>query len=174
MMIRKGLLAGAMALTLAGGAAYANSSTMPNSQSSNLSHQTTGQSTSSASQLNLTQQQKKDLFQAASSMPQQNASGSLTPGSKVPDSVKLSAVPSSAKQKLGSTLQNAEIARLQNGDVIVANPSDKTVQAVITPQDANATTGQGSSSTSPSSSSSMSKSPSSGMSSPSTSPSKKY
>jgi hypothetical protein len=165
MMIRKGLLAGAMALTLAGGAAYANSSTMPSTQS-NLSHQTTGQSTSSASQINLTQQQKKELFQAASRMPQQNASGPLEPGSKVPSSVKLSAVPSSAKQELGSALQNSEIARLQNGDVIVANPSDKTVQAVITPQDANATTGQGSSSTSPSSSSPMS--------SPSTSPSKKY
>jgi hypothetical protein len=158
MMIRKGLLAGAMALTLAGGAAYANSSTMPSRQS-NLSHRTTGQSTSSASQINLTQQQKKDLFQAASSMPQQNASGSLTPGSKVPSSVKLSAVPSSAKQELGSALQNSEIARLQNGDVIVVNPSDKTVQAVITPQEANATTGQGSSSP---------------MSSPSTSPSNKY
>jgi hypothetical protein len=158
MMIRKGLLAGAMALTLAGGAAYANSSTMPSRQS-NLSHQTTGQSTISASQINLTQQQKKDLFQAASSMPQQNASGSLTPGSKVPSSVKLSAVPFSAKQELGSALQNSEIARLQNGDVIVVNPSDKTVQAVITPQEANATTGQGSSSP---------------MSSPSTSPSNKY
>jgi hypothetical protein len=158
MMIRKGLLAGAMALTLAGGAAYANSSTMPSRQS-NLSHQTTGQSTISASQINLTQQQKKDLFQAASSMPQQNASGSLTPGSKVPSSVKLSAVPFSAKQELGSALQNSEIARLQNGDLIVVNPSDKTVQAVITPQEANATTGQGSSSP---------------MSSPSTSPSNKY
>ncbi len=159
MIIRKGLRAGAMALTLAGGAAYANSSTMPSTQSTNLSHQTTGQSTSSASQINLTQQQKKDLFQAASSMPQQNASALVTPGSKVPSSVKLSAVPSSAKQKLGSALQNSEIARLQNGDVIVGNPSDKTVQAVITPQEANATTGQGSSSP---------------MRSPSTSPSKKY
>jgi hypothetical protein len=156
MMIRKGLLAGAMALTLAGGAAYAaNSSTMSNTQSPSLSHQTTGQSTSSASQLNLTQQQKKDLFQAGQSMPQQNASGSLTPGSKVPSSVKLSAVPSSAKQKLGTALQNSEIAHLQNGDVIVANPSDKTVQAVITPQEANATTGQATPSSSP-----MSKSPS--------------
>ena len=91
----------------------------------------------------LTQQQKKDLFQAASSMPQQNAAGSLTPGSEVPASVKLSAIPSSARQKLGSALQGSEIAKLQNGDVIVANPSDNAVQAVITPEDANSTTGQG-------------------------------
>ena len=144
-MIRKGLLASAMALTLAAGAAYAaDSSTMMRStQSPSGLIQTTGQSTSSASQLSLTQQQKKDLFQAVSSMPQQNAAGSLTPGSKVPASVKLSAIPSSAKQKLGSALQGSEIAKLQNGDVIVANPSDKTVQAVITPEDANSTTGQG-------------------------------
>ncbi len=76
-------------------------------------------------------------------MPQQNAAGSLTPGSKVPASVKLSAVPSSARQKLGSALQGSEFAKLQNGDVIVANPIDETVQAVITPEDANSTTGQG-------------------------------
>lgn len=147
MMIRKGLLAGVMALSLGAGGAYAaGSSTMPSAQSpSSLSHQTTGQSTSSASQLNLTQQQKQDLFHAASSMPQQNASGSLTPGSKVPYKIKLSAIPASAKHKLGSSLRNSEIAKLQNGDVIVANPRNKTVQAVITPQDANSTTGQGTS-----------------------------
>jgi hypothetical protein len=144
MMIRKGLLASAMALTLAAGAAYAaDSSAMRSTQSPSGLNQTTGQSTSSASQLSLTQQQKKDLFQAASSMSQQNAAGPLTPGSKVPVSVKLSAIPSSARQKLGSALQGSEIAKLQNGDVIVANPRDKTVQAVITPEDANSTTGQG-------------------------------
>lgn len=158
MTIRKGLLAGAMTLTfIAGGAAYAADTAMPRAQpQGNLTRQTTGQSTSSASQLNLTQDQKKDLFQAAQSMPQQNAQGSLTPGSKAPANIKLSAVPQSAKQKLGSAIQNAEIAKLQNGDVIVVNPSDKTVQAVISPEDVNATTGQGSLSN-PSSSSSMSR-----------------
>ena len=76
-------------------------------------------------------------------MPQQNAAGSLTPGSKLPYSIRLSAIPSSARQKLDSALQGSEIAKLQNGDVIVANPTDNVVQAVITPEDANSTTGQG-------------------------------
>lgn len=165
MMIRNGLLAGAMALTLAAGAAYAaDSSTMPSTSpgsSSSLSGQTTGAASSSASELNLTPQQKKELFQAAASMPQQKAEGSVAAGSKVPSGVTLSAIPSSAKQGLSTELQSSQIAKLDNGDVIVANPTDKTVQAVITPDEANATTGQGSSSspmgTSPSSGSGMSK-----------------
>jgi len=144
MMIRKGLLASAMALTFAAGAAYAaDSSTMRSTQSPSSLNQTTGLSTNSASQLSLTQQQKKDLFLAASGMPLQNAAGSLTPGSKLPYSIRLSAIPSSARQKLDSALQGSEIAKLQNGDVIVANPTDNVVQAVITPEDANSTTGQG-------------------------------
>jgi hypothetical protein len=57
--------------------------------------------------------------------------------------VKLSAIPSSAKRNLGSAAQNLQMAKLQNGDVIVANPKTKMVQAVITAADANATTGQG-------------------------------
>lgn len=138
-MIRTGLLASTLALTLAAGAAYAaDSSTMqsPQSPPSSLSQTT-------ASEISLTQRQKEVLFQAASSMPQENAVGSLTPGSKVPYDVKLSPIPSSARQKLDSALQGSEIAKLPNGDVIVANPIDKIVQAVITPEEANSTTGQG-------------------------------
>jgi len=143
MMIHKGLLASAMALALGSGAAYAaDSSTMRSTQSPSSLSQTTGQSTTDT-QLSLTQQQKKDLFLAASGMPLQNAAGSLTPGSKLPYSIRLSAIPSSARQKLDSALQGSEIAKLQNGDVIVANPTDNVVQAVITPEDANSTTGQG-------------------------------
>jgi len=142
-MIHKGLLASAMALALGSGAAYAaDSSTMRSTQSPSSLSQTTGQSTTDT-QLSLTQQQKKDLFLAASGMPLQNAAGSLTPGSKLPYSIRLSAIPSSARQKLDSALQGSEIAKLQNGDVIVANPTDNVVQAVITPEDANSTTGQG-------------------------------
>ena len=143
MMIHKGLLASAMALALGSGAAYAaDSSTMRSTQSPSSLSQSTGQSTTDT-QLSLTQQQKKDLFLAASGMPLQNAAGSLTPGSKLPYSIRLSAIPSSARQKLDSALQGSEIAKLQNGDVIVANPTDNVVQAVITPEDANSTTGQG-------------------------------
>ena len=143
MMIHKGLLASAMALALGSGAAYAaDSSTMRSTQSPSSLSQTTGQSTTDT-QLSLTQQQKKDLFLAASGMPLQNAAGSLTPGSKLPYSIRLSAIPSSARQKLDSALQGSEIAKLENGDVIVANPTDNVVQAVITPEDANSTTGQG-------------------------------
>ena len=142
-MIHKGLLASAMALALGSGAAYAaDSSTMRSTQSPSSLSQTTGQSTTDT-QLSLTQQQKKDLFLAASGMPLQNAAGSLTPGSKLPYSIRLSAIPSSARQKLDSALQGSEIAKLENGDVIVANPTDNVVQAVITPEDANSTTGQG-------------------------------
>ena len=142
-MIHKGLLASAVALTLAAGVAHAaDSGTMRSTQSPSSLSQTTGQSTTDT-QLSLTQQQKKDLFLAASGMPLQNAAGSLTPGSKLPYSIRLSAIPSSARQKLDSALQGSEIAKLQNGDVIVANPTDNVVQAVITPEDANSTTGQG-------------------------------
>ncbi len=156
MTIRKDLLLGVIAVTCLTGAAQANSmnkSTSSQPQSS-FSRQTTGQSTSSASQVSLTAQQKQDIFNAAQSLPQQNAqSSSLSPGSKVPNNVTLSPLPQQAKQNLGSTLQNSQIAKLQNGDVIVANPGDKTVQAVITSQDASSTTGAaGASSTSGSSS----------------------
>jgi Spy/CpxP family protein refolding chaperone len=157
MNIRKDLLVGALALTCATGAAQANSthkstSTQPQST---LSRQTTGQNTSSTSQLNLTPQQKQQIFNAAQSLPQQNAQSALSPGSKVPSNLTLSPLPQQAKQNLGSTLQNSQIAKLQNGEVIVVNPSNKTVQAVITAQDANSTTGEGSAnrmSTSPSTS----------------------
>src|SRR3974390_3348748 len=100
MMIRRGLLASALVMTLAAGAAYAaDSSTMRSTQAPSSLSQTTGQSTSSASQISLTQQQKKDLFQAASNMPQQNEAGSLMPGSKGSASGKLSAISSSPQHK---------------------------------------------------------------------------
>jgi hypothetical protein len=144
MRIRKDLLIGAVALTCLAGAAQANS--MNKSTSSQpLSRQTTGQSTSSSSQVSLTTQQKQQIFNAAQSLPQENAqAASLSPGSKVPSNITLHPLPQQAKQNVGSTMQNSEIAKLQNGDVIVVNPSNKTVQAVITPQDANSTTGSSS------------------------------
>ncbi len=154
MQIRKGMLACAIALTFTAGAAQAASQYSTQTQSHNTQAQplmkhsaqraTTGQAMSSAAQLNLTAQQKQQLFQAARSLPQQNANASsLAAGSKLPSGVKLSAIPSSAKKQLGSAMANSEIAKLQNGDVIVANPKSKMVQAVITPADANSTTGQG-------------------------------
>jgi Spy/CpxP family protein refolding chaperone len=152
MNIRKDLVVGAIALTCVAGAAQANSmhkSTSSQPQST-LSRQTT------ATQLTLTAQQKQQIFNAAQSLPQQNAQrASLSAGSKVPSNVTLSPLPQQAKQNAGSALQNSEIAKLQSGEVIVVNPSSKTVQAVITPQDANSTTGAGaanSMSTSPSTS----------------------
>lgn len=179
MMIRKELLAGVLALTLAGGAAYAagpmtQSQTSSGSQmaphSSSMSPSTTGQSTSSSSQLSLTSQQKQQIFQATQNLPKQSAdASSLTPGSKVPTGVNLSPMPQQA-QEGNSALQSAQVAKLQNGDVIVAD-SSKMVQAVITPADANSTTGQGSSGSmgsSSSSSSGMSSSPGSSSSSGST------
>ena len=147
MTIRKELFAGAVALTfIAGGAAYAADplTTQHGAQSSpsTMSRETTGQATSSASQLSLTQQQKQQIFQAAQNLPKQNVQQSaLTPGSKVPDKVNLSPMPQQAKQNIqNSALQNAQVAKLQNGDVIVAD-SNKVVQAVITQKDANSTTG---------------------------------
>ncbi len=157
MNIRKDLLVGALALTCVAGAAQANSM---HKSTSIQSRQTTGQSMSSTSQLTLTPQQKQQIFNTAQSLPQQNAQSaslSLSPGSKVPSDVTLSPLPQQAKQNLGSALQNSQIAKLQNGEVIVVNPSNKTVQAVITAQDANSTTGQGAAngmSTSPSTGSS--------------------
>jgi hypothetical protein len=92
--------------------------------------------------VSLTPQQKQAIFNAAQSLPQENAqSASLSTGSKVPSTMTLHPLPQQAKQNVGTNLQNSEIAKLQNGDVIVVNPSDKTVQAVITQQDASSTTG---------------------------------
>ena len=155
MRMRKDLLIGVMALTCFAGAAQANSmhkSTSSERQTGVSSHETTGQSTSSSTQINLTPQQKQQIFNAAQSLPQeQGQSASLSTGSKVPSNMTLHPLPQQAKQTLGTTLQNAEIAKLQNGDVIVVNPSDKTVQAVITAQDASSTTGSAGSMNSPSS-----------------------
>ncbi len=139
MHIRKDMLACAIALAFA-----ASGTAMTTSQAKPLmqQHATTGQAKSS--DLNLTAQQKQQLFKAAQSLPEQNVNAaSLAPGSPLPVDVKLSAIPGSAKSSLGSAAQNSQMAKLQNGDVIVANPKSKTVQAVITPADANSTTGQG-------------------------------
>lgn len=146
MHIRKEMLACAIALTFTAGAAQAAS--QHNHAKPLMQHSrqraTTGQATSSPAQLTLTAQQKQQLFQAAQSLPQQNMNAaSLAAGSKLPNGVKLSAIPSNAKKQIGSAVSNSEIAKLQNGDVIVANPRSKMVQAVITPADANSTTGQG-------------------------------
>jgi hypothetical protein len=148
MHIRKDMLACAIALTFATGgtavAAQQYGHAQPLMQHSQQ-RATTGQATSSAVQLSLTAQQKQQLFQAAQSLPAQNFGNGAMPaaGSKLPSGIKLSAIPSSAKQKLGSAVQSSEMAKLQNGDVILANPKSKMVQAVITPADANSTTGQG-------------------------------
>jgi hypothetical protein len=145
MHIRKHTLACAIALTFAaGGTALAAQHAQPMMMHQSAQRATTGQATGSEAQLNLTAQQKQQLFRAAQSLPQQNSNAaSLAAGSPLPTGVKLSAIPSSAKRNLGSAAQNLQMAKLQNGDVIVANPKTKMVQAVITAADANATTGQG-------------------------------
>jgi hypothetical protein len=138
MHIRKDMLACAIALTFA-----ASGTAMATSQAKPLMQQhAAGLPTSF--DLNLTAQQKQQLFKAARSLPKQNVNAaSLAAGSPLPVDVKLSAIPGSAKRSLGSAAQNSQMAKLQNGDVIVANPKSKTVQAVIKPADANSTTGQG-------------------------------
>jgi hypothetical protein len=138
----KSMLACAIALTFAaGGTAMAAGQAKPAMPQSGA---TTGQAANSEAQLNLTAQQKQKLFHAAQSLPKQNVNAaSLAAGSPLPVDVKLSAIPGSAKSSLGGAAQNSQFAKLQNGDVIVANPKSKTVQAVITPTDASSTTGQG-------------------------------
>jgi hypothetical protein len=145
MHMHKSMLACAVALTFAaGGTAMAASHAKPSMPSMPQSRATTGQAASSETQLNLTAQQKQKLFQAAQRLPKQNVNAaSLAAGSPLPVDVKLSAIPASAKSSLGSAAQKSQFAKLQNGDVIVANPKSKTVQAVITAADASSTTGQG-------------------------------
>lgn len=144
MHIRKDMLACAIALTFAtGGTAAATSMAKP-PMHEQAQRATAAQAASSALSLDLTVEEKQQLFQAGQSLPQQNANPApLAAGSTLPSEVKLSPIPSSAKQQLGSAAQNSQIAKLQNGDVIVADPATKTVQAVISPADANSTTGRG-------------------------------
>ena len=166
------LLAGAVAAAFAlGGLVQAApmNGNMNSNNSSNVSSQanTAGnakvntqapnQSPFDYSLINLSSQQQKALYQAASSfktqnVPQKTPGHPVIAGAKLPSSISLKPIPQNVKQKFNGVnakkVKNFKLAKVQNGDVLVVNPKDRMVEAVITQKEANgqtsSTVGQGS------------------------------
>ena len=164
MKMKMQLLAGAVAATFAmGGLAQAapmnngsSSANNPTAANAKVNTQAPNQSPFDYSLINLTHQQQKALYQAAANfkaqkVPQKTPGHPIIAGVKLPQSVSLKAIPQKVKQKFtgvnAKKVKNFKLAKVQGGYVIVVNPKDRTVEAVITQKEANqrtsSTVGQG-------------------------------
>ncbi len=91
----------------------------------------------------LTSQQKQMIAQDLSAQSAQQAPGNFSPavGQKVPQSLKLNQLPSNVTGQIQS-LKGDDFAKLNNGKILIANPSSKIVALI----NERATTGSGNSS----------------------------
>lgn len=82
--------------------------------------------------LNLSQQQQQTIQQQLSSKNAQAvpANFSAHVGAKVPQSVTLQPLPQQVASKV-QAVKNDHFARLQNNKILIVNPTDRTVAAVI-------------------------------------------
>ena len=165
--MRTQLLAGTVAFAFAlGGLAQAapmgsmnngNSQTgNPTAANAKVNTQAPNQSPFDYSKINLNSQQQKALYQAASgfktqNVPQKTPGHPVIAGAKLPNGISLKPIPQNVQQQFkgqnAKKLQNFQLAKVQGGYVVVVNPKNRTIQAVITPKEANAngssTVGQG-------------------------------
>ena len=93
--------------------------------------------------LNLSQQQQQTIQQQLSSKNAQSAPSNFTAqvGAKVPQSVTLQPMPQQVASKV-QAVKNDAFAKLQNNKILIVNPTDRTVAAVISGK--GATTGSSS------------------------------
>ncbi len=150
--MKKQLLAGAVAAAFAaGGLAHAANGNMNSDAAGTMSATKASNSpVSHYSLMELTPQQKKTLYQAASgfeaqSLPQKQQGHEVIAGTKLPSGVSLKSIPQSVQQQFNGVnakqVQNFKLAKVQGGDVLVVNPKNRRVEAVITEQEANGQTG---------------------------------
>jgi hypothetical protein len=135
------------------------SGTTGQSSSTQMQSGTTGQASTPMSKsgaeakLNLTSSQKQTISKELADETAANASFSASLGAKVPDSIALKPVPMTVANEIPS-IKSYSYAKLQDDNIVLVDPKDRTVAAVI--EDDASTTGS-SSTTSGSGSSSMSK-----------------
>jgi flagellar motor switch/type III secretory pathway protein FliN len=95
----------------------------------------------------LTSGQEHQIYQAAQETPEQSMphSAVLSVGLKLPRDIQLSAVPNDIEQNIGSDkLKDYKFARTQQGNVLLVDPTDNTVVAVITKSEGMQTASSGS------------------------------
>jgi len=82
--------------------------------------------------LNLSQQQQQTIQQQLSSKNAQSVPSNFTAqvGAKVPQSVTLQPMPQQVASKV-QAVKNDDFAKLQNNKILIVNPTDRTVAAVI-------------------------------------------
>lgn len=84
----------------------------------------------------LTPGQKQKIQQATADQPAEQAPPNFQPsvGTTVPDSVALKSLPSSASSDLPPSMQGNQFAKLNDNNIIIADPSSRQVVAVINEQ----------------------------------------
>ena len=122
------LLAGT-GLALAGGDKSSSSSTQMQSGTTGQASSTMPKS-SAQSQLNLTSAQKQTISKELADETAANASFSATVGAKVPESVALKPVPMTVANEIPS-IKSYSYAKLQDNDIVLVDPKNRTVAAVI-------------------------------------------
>jgi hypothetical protein len=153
MTIATALLAGT-GLALAGGDKASSSSSSTQIQSGTTGQASTTTSKSGAqSQLNLTSAQKQTISKELRAETAANASFSASVGAKVPESIALKPVPMTVANEIPS-IKSYSYAKLRDHNIVLVDPKNRTVMAVI---DGGAATTGSSSATSGTGSSSMSK-----------------
>lgn len=141
MTVAIALLAGT-GLALAAGDKPSSSSSSPQMQSGTTGQAGTTMSKGGAqSQLNLTSSQKQTISKELADETAANASFSASVGSKVPESVALKPVPMTLANEIPS-IKPYSYAKLHNDNIVLADPKNRTVMAVI--DSGLATTGSGS------------------------------
>jgi hypothetical protein len=85
-----------------------------------------------AASVNLTDQQKQSIQQSLASRPAQQQPTGFTAqlGEKVPSSVKLNKLPGQLVQQVPS-VKNDEFAKFTNNEIVIVNPTDKKVLAIV-------------------------------------------
>ena len=158
MTMKQKLLTGAVVCAFAlGGAAHAGSMNKADEQASgpaaNAHASAQNEKSFEYSLVKLSGEQKQALYKAASDfdaqdVPQAVPGKPIVAGDEVPDGFSLQPIPDDVKQVQGADLEDFRIAKVEGGNVIVVDPTTKTVQAVITQQAAQqasgSTVGQGS------------------------------
>ena len=147
--MRQELLAGAVALTFAaGGIVQAaplnnrlNSNTDiapqaagPVNPNANMRNINGGDHVFNRDRVQLSAAANRALWQAGQDMPAQTLPNHTVgiPGARLPNSIKLSAIPQDARQQVSATLKNDKLVRSDRGRVLLINPRHNTVEAVIT------------------------------------------
>jgi hypothetical protein len=107
----------------------------PTTRLAQVSPDTTARSIANLQGIGLTASHKQIIYDSVANEQEQSFSGDPSPGSTIPDSLTLNAMPIAVKDQIG-LLKDFKFAKLAGDNILIVDPATRKIMDIVTKQEA--------------------------------------